>query len=133
MMNCDDWKAFAHDYVFGDLHDPARELLDGHAASCSSCLGEARLLKLVDRRLREEPAVVPPPGLGRRALEPVPASPGRELWRVAATLLLAGGIGTLAVTSGFARHLPDDVRRAPEVMSGAAKSIPAFQFFPTKE
>ena len=132
-MNCDDWKAFTHDYVFGDLNEPARELLDAHAASCSSCLSEARILKFVDRRLREEAVVVPPPGLGRRVLEPEPASPGRELWRVAATLLLAGGIGALAVTSGFARHLPDDVRRAPEVMSGAAKTFPAFQFLPIKE
>ena len=119
MMNCDDWKAFAHDYVFGDLNDPARELLDAHAASCASCLGEARILKLVDRRLRDEPAVAPPAGLGRRAMQPAPTRGRRELWRVAAALLLAGGIGA------FTSRLPDELRRAPEYLSEAAQKIPS--------
>ena len=125
-MTCDEWRAFTHDYVFGDLHAPARELLDGHAASCASCLGEARLLKFVDQRLREEPTLTPPPGLARRALEEAPARPGRELWRIAAALLLAGGIGAASASSDFTRQLPDDVRRAPRYFSEAAQEIPSF-------
>ncbi len=125
-MTCDEWKAFAHDYVFGDLHDPARELLDRHAESCASCLAEAGILKLVDRRLRDEPALEAPPGLGRRALETAPARPGRELWRVAAALLLAGGIAAVSVISGVEKELPDDVRSAPRLLFKAAGSLPDF-------
>jgi anti-sigma factor RsiW len=123
MMTCDEWKAFAHDYVFGDLNDPARELLDRHAASCASCLNEAGLLKLVDRRLRQEPALPAPAGLGKRALEQAPARGGREIWRVAAALLFAGGIGAWSV-SGLADRLPDDVRAAPGAFTRAAQFLP---------
>lgn len=124
MMHCDEWKSFAHDYVYGDLGEPARHLLDGHAASCASCLGEARLLKLVDRSLREEPALQPPPGLHRRALEGAAPRAGREIWRVAAALLLAGGIGAASVSSAVRNRIPDDLRRAPGVLSEAARLIP---------
>ena len=125
MMNCDEWKAFAQDYVFGDLNDPARDLLDRHAASCASCLGEASLLKRVDRGLRQEPAVEPPPGLWKRALEAAPAPASRELWRVAAALLLAGALGALSVTGAFSNRLPDEVQRVPKVMTEAAQMIPS--------
>ena len=125
MMNCDDWKAFAHDYVYGDLNVPARELLDRHAASCASCLNEARQLQFVDRRLRQEPVLEPPAGLWKRALEAGPARQSRELWRVAATLLLAGGIGVLSATSAFASRLPDEIHRAPKIIVETARFIPS--------
>jgi len=124
-MNCDAWKPFAHDYVFGDLSDPAREALDRHAESCASCLNEARLLQLVDRRLRQEPVVEPPAGLWKRALEDAPARPSRELWRVAAALLLAGGIGVLTASSSFARQMPDEINKAPKVIVETARFIPS--------
>jgi len=132
MMICDEWKSFLHDYVLGDLGDAARELLDRHAASCAVCLGEARVLKLVDRRLREEPAIEPPAGLERRALEEIPARVGREIWRVAAALLLAGGIGALSV-SGLADLLPDDVRAVPATFTRAARFLPHVTIFEVKE
>jgi anti-sigma factor RsiW len=113
MMTCDDWKAFAHDYVFGDLSDSARERLDRHAESCSSCLREAGTLKAVDRRLRQVPEVEPPAHLSRRALEDAPARTRRELWRVAAVLLVAGVLGAFIT-------LPDDV----SFLSQAARLIP---------
>jgi putative zinc finger protein len=137
MMNCDEWKAFAQDYVFGDLNDPARELLDRHAASCASCLGEASQLKRVDRGLRQEPAVEPPAGLWKRALkdalrlpsgralENAPAPASRELWRVAAALMIAGAIGALSITGAFARQMPDEVQRVPKVMTEAVQRIPS--------
>lgn len=125
MMNCDDWKAFAQDYVFGDLNDPARELLDRHAASCASCLGEASQLKRVDRGLRQDPEVEPPTDLWKRALEVAPAPTSRELWRVAAALMLAGALGALSVTGAFSNQLPDEVSRVPKVMTEAAQMIPS--------
>ena len=124
-MNCDAWKPFAHDYVFGDLSDPAREALDRHAASCASCLNEARLLQLVDRRLRQEPVLEAPAGLWRRALETAAVRPSRELWRVAAALLLAGGIGVLSASSAFASRLPDELHRAPRVIAETVRYIPS--------
>jgi len=120
MMTCDDWRAFAHDYVLGDLSDPARALLDAHAASCASCLGEARALQQVDRRLREDPEVTPPPDLARRALEGSAVRRRSELWRVAAALLLAAGVGSMASA------LPADWSRVPGAMSEAARLIPTF-------
>ena len=124
MMNCDEWKAFAQDYVFGDLNDPARELLDRHAASCASCLGEASQLKRIDRGMRQEPSAKPPAGLWRRALDAAPAPASRELWRVAAALMIAGAIGALSVTGSLARQLPDEVQRVPKVVAEAAQMIP---------
>ena len=124
MMTCDDWKAFAHDYVFGDLSDPARELLDRHAASCASCLGEAGRLQNVDRRLRQVPVLDPPAGLARRALEDAPARTRRELWRVAAVLLVAGVLGAFIT-------LPHELTRLPGEMSRAALLIP--DLWPAKE
>ena len=126
MMTCDDWRAFAHDYALGDLSDPARELLDRHASGCASCLAEARDLKLVDRTLRIEPSVDPPPNLGRRALEEKASRPRRETWRFAAALILAGVLGAASVSGAVTRRLPEEVREAPRVLGEAAKLIPAF-------
>ena len=133
MMTCDDWRSFLHDYVLGDLGDPARQLLDRHAESCPGCLGEAGILKLVDRRLREEPALEPPPGLGRRALEVAPARFGREMWRVAAGLLLAGGIGAASVSGAVVDRLPEDLRSGPRVLADAARFLPELMALPLKE
>lgn len=126
MMTCEDWKAFVHDYVLGDLSDPAREVLDLHAGSCPSCLGEARALKLVDRTLKLEPAVEPPPDLGRRALESIAERPRREYWRIAAALLLAGVLGAASATGAVSRRLPEEVRSAPRVIADAAGFVPHF-------
>src|SRR5262245_3548338 len=107
MMTCDEWRAFAHDYVLGDLSDPARELLDRHAASCAACLGEARALQRADRLLREDPAVTPPPDLSRLALASTPRRRWGELRRVAAAVLVAGAIGAASLS------LPDDWKGIP--------------------
>jgi anti-sigma factor RsiW len=120
MMTCDDWRAFAHDYVLGDLSEPARALLDAHAESCASCLGEARALQRVDRRLREDPVVAPPPDLAKRALEGFAVRRRSELWRVAAALLLAAGVGSMATL------VPEDWSRVPGAMSKAARLVPTF-------
>jgi len=122
MMTCDDWKAFLHDYVLGDLSDPARELMDRHAGACSTCLGEARALKLVDRRLREEPLMEPAKDLAARALRPVaPAQIRRELARLAAALLLAGGL--VAGAGLVADRIPENIRSSPRVFLNAASLI----------
>ena len=133
MMTCDDWKSFSHDYALGDLSDPARALLDRHVESCAACLNEARLLQLVDRRFREEPEVAAPAGLARRALEAAPARNRRELWRVAASLLLAGGIGAAAATGAFLDRLPEDVRSSPRVFTDAARLLPQLLTLSIKE
>ena len=122
MMNCDEWKAFLHDYVLADLSDPARELLDRHAGACPACLGEARALKLLDRRLREEPMKAPPKNLAARALRPAKSAPiRRELARLAAAILLAGG---LAAGAGLvADRIPENIRSSPRVFLDAASLI----------
>jgi len=125
-MNCDDWRAFLHDYVLGDLHEPARELLARHAESCATCLAEARVLQFVDRRLREEARLEPPRGLADRALSPGPVRIKRELWRVAAALLLAGGVGVAAAAGAGAGSLPQEVRSGPRVLVDAARLVPQY-------
>ena len=133
MMICDEWKALSHDYVFGDLSDPARELLDRHAGACASCLVEARLLKLVDRRLLEERAPDPPAGLTRRALEEAPSRLWRELRGVAAALLVAGALGVLSLSVSVADRIPEDVRAGPRILSEAVSILPQLLALPLKE
>jgi hypothetical protein len=125
-MNCEDWRAFLHDYVLGDLTEPARELLARHAESCAPCLAEARVLQLVDRRLREEARLEPPRGLADRALSAAPARFNRDLWRVAAALLLAGGIGVAAAAGAGSDRIPEEVRSGPRVLVEAARLVPQY-------
>src|SRR6185503_2090873 len=125
-MNCEDWRAFLHDYVLGDLNEPARDLLARHAESCAGCLAEARALQWVDRRLREEARLEPPRGLANRALSAGPVRIRRELWRVAAALLLAGGVGVAASAGAGASSLPDEVRSGRRVLVDAARLVPQY-------
>lgn len=125
-MLCEEWRAFLHDYVLGDLNEPARELLARHAQSCASCLAEARVLQFVDRRLRDEARLEPPRGLGERALSAAPVRFSRELRRVAAALLLAGGIGVVAAAGAGVDRLPEEVRSGPRVLVEAARLVPQY-------
>jgi anti-sigma factor RsiW len=132
MMTCSDWKAFLHDYVLGDLSDPARELMGHHAGTCPSCLGEARALQVVDRGLRDEPWREPLKGLADRALRPAAApSIRRELARLAAALALACGLAAGAGLVGD--RIPEDIRSSPRVFLDAASLIADPTFFPIPE
>jgi anti-sigma factor RsiW len=125
-MTCDEWRTFLHDYVLGDLNEPARELLARHAESCATCLAEARVLQFVDRRLRDEARLEPPRGLADRALSAAPVRIRRELWRVAAALLLAGGIGVIAAVGAGVDRLPEEIRSGPRVLVEAARLVPRY-------
>ena len=138
-MTCDDWKAFVHDYVLGDLTPPAKALLDRHAEDCPSCLAEARMLQAVDRHLAGDPAIPAPAGLADRVMDRIPrrASFRGELVRLAAALLLVTGLGgaaTLAAVQETSRRLiPADIQSAPGLLIDAARLIPETIPFELKE
>ena len=117
-MTCEDWQAFLHDYVLGDLGEPARRLLDRHTEECAGCLSEARALQVVDRSLAELPDRTVPGHVADRVLAalPVRTSWRGELARLAAAALLAACIaGALTV--------PDPVQAASDA---ARKIVSAF-------
>lgn len=109
-MSCDEWKAFLQDYVTGALSDPARAAIDRHLSECADCFSEARAHRIVEDRLRNQPAIPVPAGLVDRVVRAAAPAPSfrfrRELVRMAAAALVAVGVGLAFALGGFEAAIP---------------------------